>query len=255
MNIVIIGSGWLALPLAAHLNENGHQTTVTTTSTEKSQQLNALGLDALVYQIGQHLPVQMLDADVIVFANTCKDFAAYKSTLQHWPTHFKPQVIYTSTTGVYQDNGLYHDEKSQSINTEHPTFLIEQVLTPLNANIIRLSGLVGPSLIANTRHPGRFFRKSLAVRNPKNHVNLVHLDDAVGLISTVVKQQLTNQIFNACADNHPEKGEYYSHMAKQLDGTILDTTQETTNPGKTINNLKSKSIYNYQYPDVWQMPL
>lgn len=253
MNIFIIGSGWLALPLAEHLNNNGHQTTVTTTSAEKSRRLNKLGLKALVYQIGESLPPDMLDADIVIFANTCKDVSAYGFTVNNWPNDFKPYIIYTSTTGVYQDNGQDHDEKSQSINTEHPTYLIEQVLKPLNANIIRLSGLVGPSLIANIRHPGQFFRKSMSIRNPENHVNLVHLDDAVGLISTVIKQNLTNQIINACSDNHPEKGEYYSYMAKQLDGTILDTTQETTSPGKTINNTKSKSIYNYQHPDVWQM--
>ena len=254
MNIVIIGSGWLALPLAAHLNDNGHQTTVTSTSVERSEYLNAQGFNAKAYQIGNLLPSELLNADVIIFANTCKDVSAYGFTVKNWPNDFKPYIIYTSTTGVYQDNGQDHDEKSQSINTEHPTYLIEQVLKPLNANIIRLSGLVGPSLIANTRHPGRFFRKSLTVRNPKNHVNLVHLDDAVGLISTVIKQNMTNQIINACADNHPEKGEYYSHMSKQFDGTILDATQETTSLGKTINNLKSKSIYTYKHPDVWQMP-
>ncbi|WP_154223876.1 hypothetical protein [Marinicella rhabdoformis] len=258
MNIFIIGSGWLALPLAEHLNNRAHQITVTTTSTEKSERVNKLGFKALVYQMGELFPDDMLDADVVVFANTCKDVSAYRSTVKNWPRTFKPQVIYTSTTSVYQDNGQDHDEESPSINPEHPTYLIEQTLKPLKANIIRLSGLVGPGfmrqdLIVNSRHPGRFFRKSLAVRNPKNQVNLVHRDDAIGVIISVIDSQLNKQIINASADNHPTKGEYYSYMAKQLDGTILDTTQETSTSGKTINNLKSKTIYTYQHSDVWQM--
>lgn len=248
MNITIIGSGWLALPLAQSLSEQGHKLCVTCTSEDKHDQLLTQGFNTIVYRIGEEIPKEMLPADVIIMANTCKDITAYQTMVKHWPKLFKPQIIFTSTTGVYREDGQDHDEQSSSMNAEHPTYLIEQVLKPLNANIIRLSGLVGPK-----RHPGKFFRKSLSVRNPKNHVNLVHLDDAIGLISAVVKQQLIRQVFNACANNHPTKGKFYSHMAKQLDDTILETTQETSSPGKTINNTKSKTLYTYKHPDVWQM--
>lgn len=253
MNITIIGSGWLALPLAQQLTENRHQVTVTSTTAEKTAQLTSQGYQALTYQMGQDLPVAMHDADVLIIANTCKDVSSYQHTFADWPADNLPQIIYTSSTAVYQDNGQIHNETSTGINTEHPTYLIEQILSPLNANIIRLSGLVGPK-----RHPGRFFSKSLTVKNPKNPVNLIHLNDAIGLINTVIEHKAESnsdgQIFNGCADNHPSKGDYYSHMAQMLNGISLSTSQETTSLGKTICNKRSKSIYHYKHPDVWHMP-
>lgn len=259
MNITIIGSGWLALPLAQHLNHHGHNTTVTTTRLDKIQLINAHEIKAVTYHIGDVLPASLTKSDVIVMANTCKDTDAYQVMVNHilnqWSHRSEdlPQFIYTSTTGVYQDNGAYHNEASQALNINHPTMLIEQALKPLNANIIRLAGLVGPSLIANTRHPGRFFRKTKTIKNPENKVNLIHSIDAIGLIETLITLQSQSQTINACADNHPTKGEYYSHMAKQLDGTNLIAAEQTTSAGKTIDNIKSKKIYTYRYPDVWKM--
>lgn len=205
----------------------------------------------MVYLIGEPPPEAMLNADVVVLANTCKDITAYKDMMSSWPSRPKQHIIYTSTTGVYLDNGDVHDENSQALKTDHPTYQIEQVLRPRQATVVRLAGLVGPG-----RHPGRFFRKTGVIRNPQNPVNLIHLDDAMGLIGRLIEQPHPDQVFNGCTDNHPSKSEYYSHMAEQHNGTALDATQVTDNPGKTISNQSSKSLleYRYQHPDVWQMP-
>lgn len=251
MNIFILGSGWLALPLSQQLTQLGHHVTVSCTSHNKLNTLHQSGYNALIYCIGQNPPMEMLEADVVIMANTCKDIDAYRVMLSNWPHRPSQQIIYTSSTAVYQDNGSEHDENSTAINHNHPTWQIEQLLKSHQSNILRLSGLVGPN-----RHPGRFFRKTAVIRNPNNPVNLIHIDDAMGLLCSIMRSQARGLILNGCADNHPSKGDYYRLMADQLDGTQLDASQATTSAGKTIINEQSKKRlqYTYHHPDVWHMP-
>lgn len=249
MNITIIGSGWLALPLAQQLTEIGHDVTVTSTTADKTAQLTSQGHQALAYQLGQDLPVAMYDANVLIFANTCKDIQAYQQMINDWPTAFSPHIIYTSSTAVYQDIDASHDESSSHINTSHPTYQIEQQLKTLNATIIRLAGLVGPE-----RHPGQFFKRGI-INNGHCPLNLLHLNDAIGVICAVIKLKIQNEVINACADNHPRKADFYQQMVAQLGRPALQETHTKNSSGKIINNSKSKQWlkYHYQYPDVWLM--
>ncbi len=246
-----MGSGWLSQPLYQQLASTGHQATLSTTTEDKRNQLQQAGFDAITHRIGDPVDTHMTNADVVVMANTCKDVTAYEKMISNWPVEANQQIIYTSTTGVYLDNGDTHDESSQALNTDHPTHQIEQVLQPRQATVVRLAGLVGPG-----RHPGRFFRKTGTIRNPQNPVNLIHLDDAIGLIGQLIEHPHPGKIFNGCADNHPSKGDYYSHMAELNDGSILNTSAPTDTAGKIISNQASQSQlgYQYQHPDVWHMP-
>lgn len=249
MDIAIIGSGWLALPLATKLNKLGHNVSVSTTTIDKCQALNNQGFNAHVHHIGALTPPTISTAQVIIFANTCKNIIAYKKQVDDWQKDPAQQVIFTSSTAVYQENGAIHNEDSTALNKTHPTYLIEQLLKTLNVTCIRLAGLVGPN-----RHPGRFFKHG---KIPNGHcpVNLLHLDDATGIICAVIEQQVQNEIINACADNHPKKAAFYKKMAHQLGRPDLTASNTTNSLGKTISNSKSKQLlnYSYLYPDVWQM--
>ena len=134
MNISILGSGWLALPLAQDLTHKDHKVIVTSTTAKKAEILKAKGFNTLVYRIGEAFPAELLTADVIIIANTCKDISAYQNMIDNWPDLFKPQVIYTSSTAVYLENGQTQEENSQALYTEHPTYLIEQTLKEVKAN-------------------------------------------------------------------------------------------------------------------------
>ena len=75
----------------------------------------------------------------------------------------------------------------------------------------------------------------------------------IGIIEAVIFQKHESEIFNACSDKHPTKGEYYSQMAKEFDRTVLNISPKSNNSGKIISNQKSKTKLNYQYkkPDPW----
>ena len=253
MKISIIGSGWLALPLARHLTELQHQVRITTTRADKARQLSDLGYHAITYQLGQNTSPEadLFQADVLIIAITSKDHEAFNRLFSQLTTTAVRHVLFISSTSVYLNNGKTHDETSQALNQESPLLTIEQLVQQLpSASIIRFAGLVGPG-----RHPGGFFRRSGVISNPQAAVNLIHLDDCLGIITTVITQQAWHQIFNGCADTHPEKGMFYQSMARQGGFEVPQLGEPDAGSDKVIDNQKIKQTLNYAFhhPDVLKM--
>jgi len=253
MKINIIGSGWLAQPLAQQLIINGHQLLLTTTKDKKLKQLQANNFNVIKYQLGEQFTElnKLFDTDVLIIAITNKDIRAFSELMDQLSKHACKNLIYISSTSVYQNNGQTHDENSVEINTESPIRQIEQLIQQHpSTTIIRFAGLVGPK-----RHPGRFFQQGRKLKNPSAPINLIHLDDCIGIIKTIIDQAAWNQVFNGCADSHPSKLEFYTHMANQLNLTAPEIEQSTTGSQKIIDNQKSKTAlgYEYKYPDVYDM--
>ncbi len=257
MRVHIIGSGWLAQPLARLLQSAGHELLLTTTKPEKAAQLNTQGLPAMVYQLGAQANHELLDCDVLVIAITSKDLTGLTQLFQQL-SQTDTQVIYISSTSVYANqnataDSAAHTEASQRLNQASPILQIEQALRDNipQATVVRFAGLVGPQ-----RHPGRFFRHGKTIKNPQAPVNLIHLADCIGIINAIIEQNVRGEIFNACADTHPSKATFYPLMAKQLGLPAPDFESSPDGSHKRISNHKVKAMLGYQfkYPDVMDMP-
>ncbi len=253
MKIAIIGSGWLGLPLANQLQTDGHKMMLTTTQQDKAVKLQRNGLNVMQYEVGDQLsqPDQLFNNDIIIIAVTSKDVDAFDILIDQLNQQTCKKLIYISSTSVYQNNRLSHDESSQYLNKDNPIWKIEQLIqTHPSTTIIRLAGLVGPG-----RHPGRFFKNGRTLKNPTAPVNLIHLDDCIGIIQSVILNQAWNQIFNGCADNHPPKLEFYTRMADQLNLAAPEFEKNTAGSQKIVDNKKSKTVLGYKYtcPDVFNM--
>lgn len=242
----IIGSGWLAQAMARAW-QNRHQVTLTTRTPEKQQTLAIAGFDCLIYQLGDYLPV--LEAiDCLIIATTSKDLPAHqqlRSQLQSYP---QLPVLFTSSTSVYPNNGTIHGEDSPDIKTDHPLYLIEQCLQQHpTTSVIRCGGLIGPG-----RHPGRFFRNK-AIPAPNAPVNLLPLEDAIGVFMHLIEQQITGTTVNACHNEHPLKGEYYPKMAQSI-GLPTPEIGHDDSPGKTVDTRRLTNEFNYSLKsDIWQI--
>jgi len=82
-------------------------------------------------------------------------------------------------------------------------------------------------------------------------VNLIHLNDCLGLIEAVLDQQKFPAVYNAVAPSHPTKKEFYTKAIIKSGFAVPDFTEEKTvwkiiNPKKTIVDLD----YRFQYPDL-----
>ncbi|MCB1582716.1 MAG: NAD(P)-binding domain-containing protein [Marinicella sp.] len=253
MKISIIGSGWLAQPLAQYLQQQGHDLLLTCTSQEKIKTLQATGLNAITYQLGDQLsnPEYLFDTDVLIIAITSKDVEAFEVLMDQLIDQNCRHIIFISSTSVYANDQQTHDETSESLQHGHPLLQIEELIqTHQFSTILRLAGLVGPG-----RHPGNFFRDGKTIKSPDAPVNLIHLDDVIGTLQTVIENNAWNEVYNVCADTHPTKAVFYSQMALELGNKALNLNNEQPSSHKTVSNQKLKHQLGYQliHPDVMKM--
>ncbi len=254
MKINIIGSGWLAQPLAKELKAVGDDVLLTATHAGKVKDLSAHGFNAIQYQLGDAVQSSdpLFDADVLIIAITSKDIAGYSELLSQLDSSITQHLIFISSTSVYKNCSEAHDETSQQLNRANPLVKIEQIISSHpKATIIRFAGLVGPG-----RHPGRFFESGKPIKNPQARVNLIHLNDCIGIIKAIIKQQSWGEIFNGCADNHPKKGEFYPTMAKQLGlpkPKTANTHAEASDKIVKNKKIKTQLKYVFKFPDVYHM--
>ncbi len=213
------------------------------------------GFDA--YQIDIEKPAdfsQFLNADTLIINITNKNKAAFEqliSQIEHSPIK---HVLFISSSSVYQNSNDWVREEHQFENEDSILWQIESLFrqsSRFTTSIIRFSGLIGPE-----RHPGRFFRNGKQVQQADAPVNLIYLDDCIGIIEQVLKQQAWGEIFNGCADTHPSKKQFYRHAAELLSQPVPDFSQDDEPCYKIVCNEKVKTLlsYQFQYPDLMAIP-
>ena len=86
-------------------------------------------------------------------------------------------------------------------------------------------------------------------------VNLIHLDDCLGIIDAILQQQAWGETFNGCADTHPSKREFYSYARKLMGLPAPEFDTETEVKYKIISNqkIKTKLNYTFQHPDLMKI--
>lgn len=261
-NIAIAGMGWLGQPLAYHLERLGYSVKGSVTRAEKVAQLRAKGFQAtavLITENGtQGTPVALLaGADVLMVMippglrnNTGSNYAL---KMAHFITEIErynvPKVILISSTSVYDDaQGNVTEEdlpKPQRIAGKQ-LLEVEQLFSS-NPNfictIVRFGGLYGGS-----RNPIRFLAGRTGLSNGDAPVNLIHRDDCIGILTSILKQEAFGQVFNAVSPVHPTKRVYYTQRAKALDLTPPEYIEESEGQiFKQIDSLYLEKVLGYQF--------
>jgi len=247
MNIAIVGSGWLGLPLAEKLSKEGHQVTSFYRSNKPAftREINSIPLS------DQELVEELLSGmDCVVFcfpppregkshAEVCLELAKNGQE--------KCRFVFTSTTGVYPNEDKTFDETAV-LDLTNKHVQTEATLREALGNqltVVRLAGLVGEG-----RFPVRMMSKSGKTYNYNEYSNLIHLKDAVGMIEFLIENNLNVPVVNACAPLHPLKGDYYTRMAEKLE--VPTPLFEKGPTGKCIQSDLSVSLgYEYLLPDPY----
>lgn len=251
MKIAVIGSGWLGLPLAERLRERGNDvfSTKRSVSAETAPEIKQ-------FPSADNSTEQLLgEADVVILAfppaRTSPE--AYSEDCLNCvkPLQAKCRVLMISSTSVYPDNSQLSDETSVewTENTENRIALAEKRLHDLlgeRLTILRLAGLIGPG-----RYPASAMSKSGKTYLADEPVNLIHLEDAVGLAEHLVVNNISGTVVNGCAKEHPLKGPYYTRMAEQL-GIQPPLLEKGVAPGKIVSSERSRELgYSYLYDDPY----
>lgn len=247
MKIAVIGCGWLGLPLAKRLTDLGHEVYGSTTQDSRLKELSDCAIQGFVYDglVHAQLPAFVKACDVVILnfpPSRSTDYAAQvKDVIAQFS--LKTKIVFTSSTGVYQDLDGPCTELSP-ISATHPVFLAEEVVrfSARKFTILRLAGL-----ISEDRHPVKYLSGKQNADGQKV-VNLVHREDVIAVILTVLENEVWDEIFNVCYPAHPTRSAYYIAQAetRQLSLPIFAFSEGL---GKEINTSKllQRLIFTYAH--------
>jgi nucleoside-diphosphate-sugar epimerase len=272
--ISILGCGWLGRPLGARLARSGVSVRGSTTTPDKQEALRADGIEPHLLTLGPEVTSDtagtFFTADVLVLnvppPRGRDDRAAYHQTQVHSTVEAAAAqgvswVVFATSTGVYPERGgVVREDDAPPGPTDDPLRPTGKVLrrlegdlledAPLDVTVVRLAGLYG-----GDRHPGRFLAGRSGVSGADAPVNLVHREDAIGVIGAVLRRDARNTVVNACANAHPTRQHFYTHAARTLG---LDPPQfaEGTRRGKVVSNRRARRVlgYRFRHPDPMDLP-
>jgi len=257
--IGIIGCGWLGFPLAKSLIQAGYNVHGSTTNKDKLDALEKEGIKPFLVILGEEsvsgsLAEFLVQVDILIInipprlRGNYKENYVLKMNLLHneiGKSSVK-KIVFVSSTSVYGTvEGEVTEETFPMPVTESGRQLVEAEKIfkndkSIQTTILRFGGLIGPN-----RHPITMLSGKKGLSDGNVPVNLIHLDDCIHLIKTVLENNWWDQIFNGVYPDHPLKRDYYYQMA---DKNMLPRPQylkpESTKSGKIVlsRNFLAKNI-------------
>jgi nucleoside-diphosphate-sugar epimerase len=264
--ISILGCGWLGLPLAKALLENGFSIKGSTTSVEKLSILKNLGIQPFLIALSEDKPTGNLDdflenSRILIIdippklrGDSKENFVSKIETVIPFIEQSTIEnVLFISSTSVYgEDNSFVTEETELNPDTESGRQLVQvEQLLQSNLNfkttILRFGGLIGED-----RHPIKFLAGRKNIENPNAPINLIHQEDCIGIIMEILRQAQNdklewNDTFNAVTPFHPSRKEYYTQKAIDLNLDLPEFNTENSSFGKTISSSKIEKVLGYSF--------
>lgn len=260
--ISILGCGWLGLPLAKALLQKGFSVKGSTTSAEKISVLETAGIQPFLVQLDEEKISEtvadfLAQSQILIVnippklrGNSTENFVAKMVNLIPFIEKSDvKKVLFVSSTSVYgDDNLLVTEETPLNPDSEggRQLAIVENLLqknTHFETTILRFGGLIGED-----RNPVRFLSGRENIENPEAPINLIHLEDCIGIIEKIIDLNSWNEIFNAVTPFHPSRKQYYTQKAQDLNLALPKFVPTNTFAGKTI--LSDKLIQLLQFSFV-----
>jgi len=263
-SISILGCGWLGVPLAKHLILKGFSVKGSVTSEEKFELLTEAGID----------PFRIVVSDTEVIMDDPEFFHAHILIIsippkriddieQVFPSQIRrlipfilhsgiQKVIFISSTSVYPDkNQIAREEDLLAPDKASGRALLEAEnlfteIEEFKTTIIRFGGLIGVD-----RNPGRFLLKSSKPIEDAP-VNLIHQDDCIEIISSIIDHDLWRVTLNAVCPEHPMKKDFYQKAARQSGFSALVVAEQNA-PFKIVDSSKLIRLLDYEF--IYSSPM
>jgi len=261
-SIHILGCGWLGKPLAVELIKEGYHASGSTTQESKVAELESLGIKPFVIKFDPQLTssaTEFFQADILIISippkrksgQTDVYLEQMNNVVQAILKGSISSVLFISSTSVYADG----DRAVSEIDADPTSYLVEaenifRSQTKFKTTVIRFGGLVGPG-----RNPGRFLAGKKDVQGGNHPVNVIHQQDCIGIIKAIIDQEAWGEVFNACAEHHPTRNEFYTRASEvmQLETPQFSKSDVSKNKVVSCDKLKTKLNYQFIYPDVMTM--
>ena len=281
MRVLIIGCGYVGIPLGAELARLGHEVFGLRRSPNSNEELKAAGITPLVTDISDREQLEKLPRDFDWVVNTVSSTkggaAEYEQVYLNgtrnvidWLTARPPKkFVYTSSTSVYgqTDGSLVKESSPAEPQSETSRILIQTEQLLINAAqrgnfpavILRVAGIYGPER-------GHLFLQYL--RNEakisgqgERLINMIHRDDLIGAIIAALKSGRAGEIYNAVDDEPVAQIHFFRWLSETLGkymppfATEAESTERKRGlTQKKVSNrkLKMEMGYQFKYPTFRQ---
>lgn len=274
MRVLIVGCGYVGLPLGVELLRLGHEVFGITKSGRRSGELEQAGIKPFVADISNRESLNQLPSDFDWVVNTAASghggLAEYQRVylegnrnLIDWLSAAPPKkFVYTSSTSVYgQIDGSLVKESSLTQPVADTAQVLVQAENELlkaardkkfPAIILRVAGIYGPER-------GQLFKQFLAddARIPGKGdrlINMIHRNDVVGCIVAALKSGRAGEIYNAVDDEPVPQIHFFRWLSETLGKYMPDFAPESETPErkraltqKKVSNRKLKMELGYQF--------
>lgn len=277
MRVLIIGCGYVGLPLGAELARRGHEVVGVRRTAESAEELLAAGITPAVADVTRPETFAALSGSfdwmVNAVSSTKGGAAEYRAVylegtrhLLDWLATRSPQkYVHLSSTSVYgQTDGSLVDETAPTTPaSETSQLLVETERLLLDAararnfpaDILRVAGIYGPGR-------GHLFQQYLRgeariAGDGSRRLNMIHLDDVVGGIIAAFERGRAGDVFNAADDESVSQLDFFQWLAVKLNRPLPPFATEAENTArkrgltnKRVANarLKSALSYVFKYP-------
>jgi nucleoside-diphosphate-sugar epimerase len=275
MRVLIVGCGYVGLPLGAELVRRGHE--VFGLRRSRADELKAAGLHPLAGDVTKPETLAKLPrkfdgvVNCVAAGGDAEDYRQVylegNRNLISWLADSPPKkFVYTSSTSVYgQNDGSIVTEESPAEPVEEKSKVLvetEKLLLAAVAErkfpavILRVAGIYGPER-------GHWFRQFLKGEariegDGSRSLNMIHRDDVIGGIIAALKNGRAGEIYNA-VDNEPvSQIDFFKWLAATLGKPLPPSVSEDARivrkrgaTNKRISNakLRTELKYKFQFPD------
>ncbi|PWG05186.1 NAD(P)-binding domain-containing protein [Polaribacter aquimarinus] len=244
-DVSILGCGWLGKPLAISFLEEGYSVKGSSTSENKIDSLENLGIEAHLVNISEFEEYDsFLQSDILIIAITSKDIDSFENLIAQIQESSIQKVIFISSTSVYPRINKIMTEEDELVEN-HPLVEIENLFrenTFFETTIIRFAGLFG-----GERHPANWFKNGRKIPQPEGFVNMIHQEDCIEIIHEIINQNCWNETFNACANHHPTREQFYIKARESKGFELPIFKKEAVFQWKIISSEKVQRILNYSF--------
>ncbi|HUE36153.1 MAG TPA: SDR family oxidoreductase [Candidatus Acidoferrum sp.] len=273
MKCLIIGCGYVGLPLGAELARLGHEVFGLRRNISAEGELKTAGIQPLFGDITKRESLEALPREfdwVVHCVAAGGDATNYRqiylegtANVIQWLSASPPKkFVYTGSTSVYgQADGLQVKESSPAEpEAETAKVLVETEKNLLDAFrekkfpaiILRVAGIYGPE----RGHRFKQFLKNEARMegDGSRFLNMIHRDDVVGCVIAALKSGRPGEIYNAADDEPVNQRTFFEWLGATLGKypppSVTEDAAEARKRGATnkrVSNRKLKMELGYQF--------
>lgn len=235
MRVLIVGCGYVGMPLAEELVRQGHEVVGIRRSAEAAAALAAIGVEPCITDISDPAfsrPTGRFDWVVFTAAaGRTQGNEGYRRlylegnrNLLAWLSDSPPaKYVYTSSTSVYgqQDGSLVRENSptEPEAGTALELVAAERLLFDAAAKrfpavVLRVAGIYGPD---RSRYLGAFIRNEVVMPGAGHrYLNMIHRDDVVGSILAALKNGRAGEAYNVVDQEPVTEIHFFTWLAETL---------------------------------------